>query len=281
MKRELLLSSVATSCGHGVHMKKSWLMGSAMAAVLTVPAIAADLPVRAAVSAPVVAPAPVYNWTGCYIGGHVGGGWGQTNWVDRSPGLPDYPDFFFVGGGPSPQSLGEDESGWLAGGHIGCDYQINSWVFGIEGSVSATGITGNETNPFFSAFGNNKTLHTRTDWMASVTPKIGYSWDRWLIYLKGGAAWSHSKYHAYDPVDDASFDQSDTRSGWVIGGGIEYAFAPGWSAFVEYAHYDFGTANLTFSSPTFGATYLPGVNITDRIDVVDVGINFWLNSFMR
>src|SRR5262249_30462862 len=169
------------------------------------------------------------------------------------------------------------KSGWLAGGQIGCDLQVNSWVFGLEGSASATGIKGDETNPFFV----NKTLHTETDWLASVTPRIGYSWDRWLIYARVGVAWSHNNFHAFDADDVAAFDQSDTRTGWVVGGGVEYAFAPGWSAFIEYAHYDFGTANLTFSSPTFGATYLPGVNISDTIDVVKAGINLRFGGFLR
>src|SRR5262249_17725052 len=198
----------------GAHMKKGlWLSSVAAVAMTAASAQGADLARKMPVKAPpaTVAPPP-FSWTSCYVGGHGGGGWGNTNWSDRSPGLPDFPNFFFVGA-DSPGSLDTNKSGWLAGGQIGCDLQVNSWVFGLEASASATGIKGDETNPFFV----NKTLHTETDWLASVTPRIGYSWDRWLIYARGGVAWSHNKFHAFDADDVAAFDQSDTRTGWVVG----------------------------------------------------------------
>src|SRR5215469_18804019 len=75
----------------------------------------------------------------------------------------------------------------------------------------------------------------------------GWAWDRWLIYAKGGAAWAGDKYSAFIPVFDEQLEASETRTGWTVGGGIEWAFWSNWSAKAEYDYYDFGTRTLTLT----------------------------------
>src|SRR5919201_4921536 len=137
---------------------------------------AADLGIRQPYRAPPVVPPiiPLYNWTGCHIGGHVGGGWGEK--IVSAPALA--PGISVAG----------DTNGFLGGGQLGCDYQFASnLVIGLEGDGSAADITG-EINA--TVLGISGTAHARTDWIASATARLGFAWDRWLIYVKGGATWA-------------------------------------------------------------------------------------------
>jgi len=172
-------------------MKKFLLAGVASIALSAgAPANAADLAPRPAYKAPpVVAPVPLFSWTGCYIGAHIGGGWGRKEFSDTA--LES--SFVFVGDGNGPHSIRTDTSGFLGGGQVGCDYQFApNWVVGIQGDFSGADIKGDVVDPFFKLA---KTFHARTDWLASVTGRIGWAWDRWLIYAKGGVAWVGDKYH--------------------------------------------------------------------------------------
>ena len=134
------------------------------------------------------APRSVYSWTGCYVGGHVGWGWGRTNLTDQS---------VLNLGGP-PLSVTEfspiDNNGALFGGQLGCNYQFaGNWVAGIEGSLAATNFNGvGHESTFEVAFGGvgDDTVKVKKDWLASVTGRLGVApWDpRTLFYVKGGAA---------------------------------------------------------------------------------------------
>jgi outer membrane immunogenic protein len=103
----------------------------------------------------------------------------------------------------------------------------------------------------------------------------GSAWDRWLLYAKGGAAWAGDKYSAFIPVFNEQLEASETRTGWIVGGGIEWAFWSNWSAKAEYDYYDFGTRTLTLTG-TFAGTpiQVPGVNVRQRISVGKFGINY-------
>ena len=248
-------------------MKKFLLAGVASIALLAgAPAQAADLGTRPTYKAPpAVVPVPLFTWTGCYIGAHIGGGWGRKDWSNAPPVHNiDFDD---------SRTVHDDVSGILGGGQIGCDYQFApNWVVGIEGSGSASGISGGVTDPF----GGGKSLHARTDWLASVTARVGWAWDRWLIYAKGGVAWAGDKYHAFDANECCggyAFDASETRTGWTAGGGVAWAFAPNWSAFLEYDFYGLGGRNVAFSvPPARGGIF--HAHITEDINVVKFGINW-------
>ncbi len=149
--------------------------------------MAADLPVRYS-PPPALAPVVVsyYSWTGCYVGGNVGGMWVKKDWTDRC--------------GRSVSSVGRfgshDANGWLGGVQAGCNYQVGGWVFGIQGDYDWTGASGQSADLLiFPA--------ACTDWLeasrslSSVTGRVGYAWDRFLGYVKGGGAWEQDKYTSW------------------------------------------------------------------------------------
>jgi opacity protein-like surface antigen len=244
----------------------------------------ADVPVRMPVKVPpVVAPPAVFTWTGCYVGGHVGGGWGRKDWSNASGfELSNSTPLFAV----SPLFLKEDVSGFLGGGQAGCKYQFASrWVVGIDGDFSAAHIVGTQQLAPSATVGQvllglPTTPFAKTDWLASATGNLGYAFDRLLLYAKGGAAWAHDKYSlvvipGVVGINPADFEARETRAGWTAGGGIEYAFRKNFSAKIEYDYYGFGKRNVHFVdqlSPTGSAG---DVDIKQHIHAIKFGINYY------
>jgi outer membrane immunogenic protein len=222
-------------------------------------ASAADIRGRPPVyRAPPPAPPPVYfSWTGCYFGGHIGGLWARKEWEVRDPAFP-----FFLG-----QSDGSHRAeGFLGGVQAGCDYQFaGGWVIGVAGDYAWTDASGSHFSPLFPGFVN----HTKIDSLASVTGRLGYGWDRFLGYVKGGGAWERDKYDFSNGVIIGTLD--DTRTGWTVGVGGEYAFTNFVSGFIEYNYYDFGNRDLTFVQNN-GRTFIYGIDETKH--VVKAGLNF-------
>jgi len=237
-------------------MKKALLASAALGTLfIGSPSLAADLGVRG----PWVAAIPVFTWSGCYIGTHVGGGV-----ADETVTVPSIvPGVTFAG----------HTAGALGGGQVGCNLQFGgNWVIGIEGEGSAADIKGTTTQ---TTVGITGTASAKTDWIASATGRLGYTWDRWLIYGKGGAAWAHNNYSLSIPVFPEHETASDTRTGWTVGGGIEWAFWNNWSAKAEYNYYDFGTSSVTLVGTFAGVPIeVPGVEIRQRISVGKLGVNY-------
>jgi|SRR5579871_1056096 len=203
---------------------KKFLLGTVALVVLgAAPAMAADLAARPYTKAPPAMMAPIYNWTGFYIGGHVGGGWSGNNNIDGSNG-------HFLGG-------------LQAGG----DLQLaTNWVVGIEGQYSwQTGGNGNN-GVAFPVLGTA----TRNDrGLGSVTGRLGWTWGPGLLYAKGGVAFTDSSIGvAVAGVPTAFATTGNNKTGWTVGAGLEYMFAPNWSVKGEYQYYNF--ANTTFVPPT-------------------------------
>jgi outer membrane immunogenic protein len=244
-------------------MKKLLLAGITGAALVgSAPTHAADLgrrPPPYKAPPPVVAPVPIFTWSGCYIGGHLGGGWGRktASAPELLPGV----------------SVSGDTNGFLGGGQVGCNYQfLPNWVIGIEGDGSAADIKGDVTETILGITG---TAHAKTEWIASVTGRLGWAWDRWLIYAKGGAAWAGDKYSADIPIFPEHLEASETRTGWTVGGGVEWAFWNNWSAKLEYDFYDFGTRGVTFTGTFAGVPeVVSGIDIKQTINAVKFGINY-------
>ena len=263
-------------------MRKLLLASAAGVALAAGSARAADLGAPTYKGPPVVAPISIFTWTGCYLGGHVGGGWGRKDFSDTAAEDPD----FFVGK-TDPQSIRTNTSGFLGGGQVGCDLQLApgwmTWVAGIQGSGSGADIKGDVLDTFFpSSWG--KTFHAKTDWLADVTGRIGIAWDRFMIYGKGGVAWVGDKYHVnelYLGTDPFTYDASETRIGFVAGIGLEWAFWNNWSAFLEYDFYGFGHKDLFFActNGTTGAScgQFGPVSVKQDINVVKFGINWRWN----
>ena len=172
------------------------------------------------------APAPIHQtyWTGCYIGGNIGYGWAPTNW--NTPG--------------GVELASHSADGVIGGGQIGCDYEMNRLVVGIQGMFNASAMKSDSYNLVNPALLDS----TRMPWMASLTGRIGITGSPILFYAKGGAAWVRSDYQeccvplptAPPPPIIVIPDgiSKSTRVGWTVGGGVEYIFIPKWSVFVEY-----------------------------------------------
>ncbi|WP_314953929.1 outer membrane protein [Bradyrhizobium cosmicum] len=262
-------------------MKRLFLATSAL--IVAGSAQAADLGARPYTKAPVVAAVP-FSWTGCYVGGHVGGGWSRTGFTDPAiaTGVPGFP--VTTTGALPGDRIGVNGDGVVGGVQAGCDYQFsNNWVIGIAGDFAGTDIHGVANDPFFGGkSGNPATLSSRTDWVASVTGRVGYTWDRFLVYGKGGVGFAHDRYSLDNFITVGGFfcgppfiacnaTTSTDRVGWTAGAGVEWAFAPNWSALVEYNHYGFDSKRVGFVNPA-GSTAL--IDIRQDIDIVKVGINY-------
>ena len=232
-------------------------IGVALSALVAAPAMAADMrpppPVYRA-PPPVV---PIWTWTACYIGGHVGGLWARKEIVDTTLGVP-----FF---GEADHTI----NGWLGGVQAGCDYQFaGGWVIGIQSDFAWTSADSSHV----SVLDPTLTIETKIEWLGSLTGRIGYAWGRFLGYVKGGGAWERDSFDVFDNVTLTSFGTLDRRRyGWTVGVGGEYAFADYLSGFVEYNYYDFGTRDFAFGIGSF--------DISETKSVVKAGLNFRFGGF--
>jgi outer membrane immunogenic protein len=201
--------------------------------------------------------APVYSWTGCYIGGHVGWGWSRTTMSGFPSATTGISTLFTAN-----PSFTSKTSGAVFGGQVGCDYQFaGNFVLGVSGSAAAANISGFSDQPLGSL------LLPKTDSLVDVSGRLGYSWGSWLLYAKGGAAWAH------DSLALSFLTGNKTLSGALVGGGAEWTFAQSWSAFVEYNHYFFNNTNVTFSGPLIIVNNA-GLTVSQSIDSAKVGVNY-------
>jgi len=211
---------------------------------------AADLPpkrVPAAV-APVAYAPPVYNWSGFYVGGNLGAGFANSKWSDPITGANNT----------------FNKNGFIGGGQVGVNWQINALVLGVEGDFDWTGLKGSGHD----SVGN--TINTDTQWTSTVTGRVGAAFDRLLVYGKGGVAFAHANDSLND-IFGSTVSASETRTGWTAGAGLEYAFAPNWSAKIEYDYLGFGSETLNLPTSGF-PTY--SSNASQNIQEVKAGINF-------
>ena len=268
-------------------------------------ALAADLPARTYTKAPMMS--PVFSWTGFYVGGHVGAGWGTTESnLDVGKTL--------VSNGIDPISLAlvlplaqTQMSGFLGGVQAGYNWQSGIMVFGIEGDFSGADIKGNAPCLLILNCG------TKVDWTADITGRLGATvGDRALLYVKGGAAWINRKFSIGNSVavagggggggpfavtdgDGGVFSAggaingsvTNTRLGALLGAGIEYSVTSNWSVKLEYDYMDFGSQNVNVPVVASGGYCYPAgvchsgsfafnanVNLKDAVNTVKVGANY-------
>jgi opacity protein-like surface antigen len=249
---------------------------------------AAIMPTKAPVKAAGTVIPPTY-WTGFYVGGFLGVGFGKT-------------DIRFVG---DPGGAGNNPRvfGGLGGGQIGYNYQINQWVLGVEGDAGAANLHGARTcgtSNGLDALGNQVGFNPAylncqnvVNWMATAAARIGYAWDRTLFYVKAGGAWADDTVNVsciWGPVNGTvtpppfssqlgpclnqglaptnGFSTSGHRSGWLIGYGTEFDLGRNWSAKAEYNYIDFGSRTALAND---GVTTLRD---SGSISQVKIGVNY-------
>jgi outer membrane immunogenic protein len=237
---------------------------------MTVPAMAADLPARPYTKAPAMV-AALYDWSGLYIG--VNGGWGSAHkcW-DQNTGL----------GGPFLAAEGcHDATGGVAGGQIGYRWQSSAWVFGVEAQGDWARLRGSNLSllgpgpGLLVPPGAGPTNQSQVNGFGLFTAQVGYAFNAALLYVKGGGAVVADKYTGFNAVTGAAIDiASETRWGGTVGVGLEYAFAPNWSAAVEYDHLFMGRRTLDFYSTVVPGAFTREDVIRQDIDLVTVRVNY-------
>jgi len=264
----------------GGFLMKKLLGGVAVSALLAAPALAADLPARMPVKAP---PAPVvaaYSWTGCYIGGNAGGIRGDSD-VTLSPSGA------FAGDPLNPlrtDSFSFDDTAFTGGGQIGCNWQNNAFVLGIEADIQWSGLDESVTltralaAPLVGTV-THSVSHSM-DWWGTLRGRVGVAFGATLIYATGGLAFANLDTTAstlFSAAGDLySGSSSDTRFGWTVGGGLEWGFAQNWSIKAEYLFVDLGSES--FLMPNVPPPAFPLNSYTADIDtkfhVARIGLNY-------
>jgi outer membrane immunogenic protein len=254
-------------------MKKILLVTSALIAVGAAPALAADLPARVYTKAPAVV-APIYNWSGFYIGLNGGGGSSHKCWDVNS---------VFGVAFPAVSEGCHDATGGLVGGQVGYRWQSAAWVFGVEAQGDWADLTGRNTSLLvpagLAALGISYSNRTKVDAIGLFTGQVGYAWNNVLWYVKGGAAVTHDKYSGITSpaLGNFTFDNaSEDRWGGVVGTGIEIGFAPGWSVAFEYDHLFMGTRNITttLTPPLIVGVPFRNERIREDVDMGTVRVNY-------
>jgi outer membrane immunogenic protein len=244
-----------------------YLFGTALAAAaigLSAAATAADAPVY--LKAP---PAPVWSWTGMYLGWNAGGGWAKTPFYDIYP----------------TEDLASDGNprlnGAFGGVQAGYRHQFNWVVVGIQGDYDFSGI-GSHFNCF--SFGN-QVCDSKKQWFATLTASLGIALTpQALVYVKGGGAAVRDHFSDLATAPGSSggvnafpgvlFEADETRLGYVVGAGFEYAITHNWSAFIEYNYMNFGSHHVEFTGENGGI--FPEL-IKQQLEVVKLGVNYKLD----
>jgi len=241
----------------------TWGIGALALTGLSVPGFAADLGARPITKAPVAAPIPVYNWTSCYIGANGGGKWGRFSGdVTFSNGAGGFESLVFPNGTFFNNGNSNDfESAGMGGGQIGCQWQAGGWVFGIEGDFDGTGLRQTFVSPFGGTFFvPGDAVEFRNKWQASVRGRLGYAWDRWLVYATGGVAFADVRATFLPAGSLVAFEDSQTLTGGTVGGGVEYRFSKFGHETFDFSGFVLAPAALT------GTTDLETHEVTARLN---------------
>jgi outer membrane immunogenic protein len=216
-------------------------------------AFAADVPAGRPAVAPPVGPAPYpypypyysYNWTGFYVGGNLGVAWDTSTLSD---------DFL-------ASSISTSSSGFVGGVQIGYNWQISpQFVVGVEWMFDGTSISSDTGAPFAA----NQSI----DWVTTLAARFGWASNNWLFYGKAGGGWVHESETLVNLANGFATSASDTTGGWLLGVGIEYGFAPRWTAKVEWNHIGLGDETI--------AGFTPGdtVTLSRHFDMLTFGVNY-------
>jgi len=267
---------------------KSRILGLLAATALTMAgasvASAADLPLRAAPPAPVIAAAPVFTWTGFYVGANAGYHFSGDNDFDRTAATG-----FGAGvlANTIPLGFESDRDGFIGGVQAGYNFQFGSVVFGVEADIQYTDVESDTTifsNPGGLFFPSTSTATSELDYLGTVRARLGFAFDRALVYATGGLAYgdvTNAVAVTFTPVGAAPFtyagSESDVEFGWTIGAGVEYAFTNNLTFKAEYLYYNLGDNTIVATGPN------PANTVSYKVEndghIARAGINFKFNTF--
>ncbi len=258
-------------------MLKTTILGAVAFTAITSAAFAADLPTMK--GPPPFVPPPAFSWTGFYIGGNIGYGWGD----DRDSQFLEPSALAF---GADPFRVSDQPSGVIGGGQVGYNWQTGSFVFGVEADIDAADINGRHTlNGLPDITGTIvpawfSTAREDVEVFGTARGRIGYAaFDRTLIYATGGLAYGEVKYSNYTQFSPASvFEYSGSAEpwqvGWTVGGGIEYAITNNWTIKGEYLYYDLGSEKYLAQPLAANPPFAIGQKFETTGDIVRAGFNY-------
>ena len=263
---------------------KKLLLSTVAVSVMAGSAIAADLPYRRAAPAPAFVAVPVFTWTGFYVGGNAGYGFGDgrvttTGLTAGSQAL--------IASRALPGGTKLDKGGFVGGGQLGYNYQVGSVVLGLETDIQY--VDRDQTNAFRSTAGFATAYHSKIDYLGTVRGRIGYAMDRWMIYATGGLAYgevTNAVASTNPALVTISGLRKGTETGYAVGAGVEYAmpmFNLGSSAAtvkVEYLYYDLGKKTVTQNDvPAAGSIPLLANRFENNGHIVRAGLNWKFGAF--
>ncbi|MGZ4036471.1 MAG: outer membrane protein [Bacteroidia bacterium] len=232
-------------------MKKLSIAILALAAGLG-PLAAADLAQRPIAPLPVMMPPP-FSWTGFYLGGNVGGAWTNLTVTELATNAVFNPN----------------NASFIGGGQLGYNYQfLNNFVVGVEWDFDWGGHN-SSSNVVTTPLGNLQASVNGANWLTTLAGRVGYAWDRVLVYGKGGGGWLETSTNFNNLTTGAVATTHHTSTGWLLGAGVEYALSPHWTTKFEYDYLGSGT----WQSPTL---VVPGgmASVKGNIQTFKVGINY-------
>jgi len=243
---------------------------------------------------------PPFIWTGVYLGGHIGWGWEVATLNDP---FTDCANFTCVTGDPIRNI---NLRGSLGGAQLGWNYQVNNLVVGGEIDFSSSGVNGTRSDNLaatgtivaqITTANETREWSDTVNWLATATARLGYAWDNFLLYTKGGIAVARNTYGLFDTnvstfnfccisstTSTTALTGSDTRTGLTVGVGAEWAFWKNWSATAEYDYADLGNGPVkmsgtitSVSSPggtPFTTSTILALSIDERIQIIKLGLNY-------
>jgi outer membrane immunogenic protein len=230
---------------------KNFLATGCALAISVFPAMAADMPLKT-----LPPPAPFFTWTGCYLGGNLGGIWRANDNVSISVVDGGSGVGAAVVAGAIPTAFDAGGSNWIVGGQAGCNYQAGSWVIGIETDFStdhdASATVTTNVPPFLPL---TSSVSQNMSWIGTTRGRLGWAWGNVLLYGTGGLAYANTSYaYALSNITGGSTDavaasDSATQLGYTAGGGLEWGFGA-WSLKGEYLYYNLGSHTLTAACST-------------------------------
>jgi len=210
---------------------------------------------------------PPFSWTGFYIGGNLGAGWGDGNVTDTLFGV---------------NFNTNNNASFVGGGQIGGNYQIGSFVVGAEADFDWFANNNNSGPGILLPNGNTIRVSANDRWVTTLAARAGYAFNTVLLYAKGGGGWVGAGNFAVTNVGtgaSVALSNSNTNTGWLVGGGVEWAFAQNWSVRAEYDFLGLSNKSYTVAVPTLaGPTFADTFSTSNRnVQMATVGVNYLFN----